>query len=75
MHRDDNGDDDDAHSESGTALTIREIKILRRMLRDDVYKRRARAGRRVWILTLGTVASMAAAGATVWRELMTRLLR
>lgn len=53
-------------------LTVSEIKKLRRMIEDDVYHRRIRKTVKIWMFTLGTVASLTVGLLSAWKELATR---
>jgi len=68
-----NNNDDDNEVDINTGpLTLSELIKLRRMINDDIYRRRVKKMVKVWLYTLGTVASMTAGGFTAWKEFATR---
>lgn len=64
--------DDDATDRDGEPLKPFELKYLRRMMEDDIYRRRVKTTVKVWVYTLGTVAAAVTASLTIWKELVAR---
>ena len=67
-------DDDDDEFED-VDFTPKERRRLRRMILDDQYARRFKTTVKVWLITFGTVGTMAAAAMTVWREIAMRFVK
>lgn len=56
-------------------LSDSEILNLRRIVNDYFYRRRIRKMLKVWIYTIGIVATMMVAIKTLWIEIILRLLK
>lgn len=67
-----NGDQEETRT---GPLSDSEISSLRRIVNDYFYRRRIRKMLKVWIYTIGIVATMMVAVKTLWIEIILRLLK
>lgn len=74
MSHDDNNQDGQEEIRKGPLLPF-EITNLRHMINDYFYRKKIKKMLRVWVYTIGTAATATIGVMTVWREILSRLMK